>query len=288
MQNIAVIRLLQGRLAWYPPGAGDEPLWLDDEAVAERLRSGLAQRRLSPVFAAPGEDVRLSRLEVSDDERKHLTKSLPFMLEEQVAEDIEDLHFAAAPLERNDYAVAVCTRERMDAWSTLLEEFPGVNQWIPEPMLLPWQPGEWCLVLESGRAVVRSGPAEGFSVEREMLPLLLEGALASGTEPRDVIIYGADQGADSALVPDRLQDRVQWRHGRCPAALMLSDASETPLNLRQGDFAPRLPLGRWWRQWRAVAALFAVAFLLHLASTYVDYLSLKRENLAWRTAMEQS
>jgi type II secretion system protein L len=232
--------------------------------------------------------VRLSRLEVSDDERKHLAKSLPFMLEEQVAEDIEDLHFAAAPLERNDYAVAVCTRERMDAWSTLLEEFPGVNQWIPEPMLLPWQPGEWCLVLESGRAVVRSGPAEGFSVEREMLPLLLAGALVSGAEPREVIIYGADQGADSALVPASVQDRVQWRHGHFHAALMLSDVAETPLNLRQGDFAPRLPLGRWWRQWRAVAALFAVAFLLHLASTYVDYLSLKRENLALRTAMEQS
>ena len=31
MQNRAVIRLLEGRLAWYPPGAGEEPEWLDDE-----------------------------------------------------------------------------------------------------------------------------------------------------------------------------------------------------------------------------------------------------------------
>jgi type II secretion system protein L len=69
---------------------------------------------------------------------------------------------------------------------------------------------------------------------------------------------------------------------------MLSEPAVPPLNLLQGDFALRLPLKRWWRQWRAVAAVFAVALALQLAATYLDYLGLKRENLALRAAVEES
>jgi general secretion pathway protein L len=288
LQNLAVIRLLQGKLAWYPPGASDEPLWLEDESAAEKLRAALVQQRVPPIFAVPGADVRLSRLSVSDDERKHLDKSLPFMLEEDVAADVEELHFACAELERNHYAVAVCARKQMEAWEAVLGDFPGIRQWVPEPLLLPWQSGEWCLVLEADGAIVRTGQAQGFCVELELLPLLLDGVLAAGEKPDAVILYGQDQAADCSLLPQSLQERVQWRSGNFFSALMLSDLSDNPLNILQGDYAPRLPLGRWWAQWRSVAALFAVAFVLHLSATYADYLSLKRENLALRTAVEES
>ena len=77
-------------------------------------------------------------------------------------------------------------------------------------------------------------------------------------------MYGRDQAADTALLPAALHDKVQWRNGNLYAALLLSESSGLNLNLLQGDFAPRLPLARWWRQWRAVAALFAAAFVLQL------------------------
>ena len=288
MQNIALIRLLQGKLAWYPPGASEEPQWLEDPAVAEKLRAAVSQRRLLPCFAVPGEDVRLARLTVTADEKKHVGKSLPFMLEEEVAADIDELHFASRTLAGNTLAVAITTRQHMDEWQEGLETFTGINQWVPEPLLLPWQAGEWSLLLEGRRAVVRTGEADGFCIEREMLPSLLAAARVPDDEPEAIIIYGEEQSADTALVPDDLRDRVQWRRGNFYSALLLSDFAEVPLNLLQGEYAPRLPLRRWWQQWRAVAAVFAVAFGLQLVTTYVDYLSLKRENLALRAAVEQS
>ena len=60
------------------------------------LHEASAQRRTNVVFAAPGEDVRLQRLQISPEEKKHLEQSLPYMLEEQVAEDVDGLHFATA------------------------------------------------------------------------------------------------------------------------------------------------------------------------------------------------
>lgn len=288
MHNIAVIRQLRGGLAWYSPGTSDQPLWLAEESAADKLRATLARRNLAPLFAVPAEEVRLMRLAVAADERRHLARSLPFMLEENLAEDVETLHFACTPLEAGDYAVAVCTRRHMEEWTALLEDYPGVRHWTPEPLLLPWRPGEWCLVMEGDCVVARIGEVEGFSIERQLLPVMLASALESMGEPEALILYGAEQAADTALVPEALRPRVQWRNGNFYSALMLSDSSPPALNLLQGDYAPRLPLGRWWRQWRAVAAVFAVAFALQLASTYLDYRGLRSENLALRSAVEET
>jgi general secretion pathway protein L len=289
LQNIAVIRLIQDRLAWYPPGASDEPRWLDNDTERERLRATLSQRLVTPCFAVPGADVRLLTLPVTAQEKKHIGKSLPFMLEEQVATDIEALHFASMPLDKESFAVAVCALDKMPAWQALLADYPGISSWIPEPLLLPWQAGEWCIVLEDEGAIVRTGYCEGSTIEREMLPVLLASALADETTvPATVIVYGHDQVADTALLPVDLQDKVQWRAGNLYSALMLGDSDSTTLSLLQGEFAPRLPLARWWRQWRAVAAVFAAACAMHLLATYADYRNLKSENLALRTAVQDS
>lgn len=291
MHGITVIRLIRGRLAWYPPGAGEEPRWLDDEAAREGLRAVLSQQRSTSVFAAPGADVRLLRLAVSPEEKKHIGKSLPFMLEEQVARDIDELHFASVALDKLELGVAICSAERMQQWQGLLEAYPGIRRWVPEPLLLPWQPGEWCILLEADAAVVRTGRCEGFSVEREMLPLMLEAVLAEtpGQEPpAAVVVYGTDQQVDLALLPAPLQPRVQWRRGNLSAALMLGTVEDGALNLLQGTFATRLPLARWWRDWRAVAMVFAAAFALQLIAAYSDYRSLQQDNVALRTAVQDS
>ena len=210
------------------------------------------------------------------------------MIEEEVATDIEELNFAHCALDRESIAVAVCARERMDAWRDLLVDFPGVAQWLPEPLLLPWREGEWCLVVEGDTLILRCGPCDGFTIERDMLAPVLAALLAERDKPDAVVVYGTDQDADTALLPEALQSRVQWRRGNLYTAMLIADSGASKLNLLQGSYAPRLPLGRWWRQWRAVAACFAIAFALQLAALYADYRNLSAENIALRTAVQDS
>lgn len=288
MQNTAIIRLVNGRLAWYAPGASEEPRWLDDEQVRESLYALMAEQRNAPCFAVPGADVRLLRLGFTAEEKKHIGKSLPFMLEERVAEDIEQLHFSSVALGKLELGVALCSTAKMRAWQDALADFPGIRLWLPEPLLLPWRSGEWCIVLEGDEAIVRFDECGGFTVERELLPAMLAGVQAGQPKPGAVIVYGDDQAADSALVPDDLRESVQWRRGNLYSALLLGDTAGPSLNLLQGSFAHRLPLARWWREWRAVAAIFALAFGLQWVATYSDYRNLERENLALRSAVEAS
>ncbi len=288
LQNLVAVRVVAGRLAWYPPGAGDQPRFLDDDLSREQLRAALSQRLGNVCFAAPGVDVRLMQVELTAEEKKHIGNSLPFLLEDQVAADIDDLHFAARPLGKLGLSVAVCSQSAMQHWEDLLGDLPTISRWLPEPLLLPWQSGEWCVVLDSGAALVRYGECLGFSIEPDMLPALLAELCASDGEPEAVILYGQDQAGDISLLPEKLHDRAQWRHGALGSALLLSDVGADTVNLRQGEYAPRLPLVRWWGQWRNVAAVFAVAFTLQLLATYLDYRQLKGENVELRQAIENS
>jgi type II secretory pathway component PulL len=68
------------------------------------------------IVGLPSDDVRSTMLSVSPEERKHLSKSLPFMMEEQVAEDVEELHFASRALDAEHYLVAFARRDSMAEW----------------------------------------------------------------------------------------------------------------------------------------------------------------------------
>ena len=71
-------------------------------------------------------------------------------------------------------------------------------------------------------------------------------------------------------------------------AMLLSEVDASAVNLLQGRHALRLPLARWWRQWRAVAVLFAAALCIDLLATYAQYNTLAQDNLELRRAVEQS
>ncbi|QFU75022.1 hypothetical protein EY643_04825 [Halioglobus maricola] len=288
MQNTAIIRRIDGELAWYPPGAsaGAHSLHLEAEQLA--LRAAISESRIVPIFAVPGGDVRLLSLTITAPEKRHFSKSLPFTLEEELAVDVDELHFASCEVAPLEYAVAVSSTEHMREYANSLASLPEIGQWIPEPLLLPWQEGEWCLVLEAGVAIVRTGACDGFAIEREMLPAFLAAAQADNGEPDAVIVYGEQQDEDIALLPESLRGRAQWRRGDFYSAMMLAEQPNPALNLRQGEYARRLPLARWWRQAKVAAVLFAVGLALHMVATGFDYRQLKEQNLALRGAREAS
>ncbi len=287
MRESAIVRLLNGALYWYPPGSSDSPRPLADAAELARLQSLASARRAPLVFAVPGAELSLRELEFTRAEKRHISKSLPFLLEDEFAADIDELHFAARSLGPLRLGVATCSSAWMESWQHTLAALPALTRWIPEPLLLPWQTGELVIVVEANSLLVRCGVNQGFCVEPELAATLLA-ALAANSQFAAVIVYSNDQAAASALLPAALQERVQWRTGDFASALMLSEEDTQPLNLLQGKYGARLPLQQWWRQWRLVAGLATLAFGLQVASTWADYSRLEDENLGLRRQIEAS
>lgn len=236
------------------------------------------------VFAVPADAVRLTDIDVDPNEARHLAASLPYLLEEELLEAVDDVHVARHALAKDRWLLAVVARSHMRSWREHLgESFEG--PWIAECLLLPWQPGELCLLVEDQSVLLRWGAWAGTRIEATLLKPLLD---ALSEQPETVILYGANREADLSLLPDSYRERCQWRQGNFASALMLVQAGETDFDLRQGEFAPQLPLARWWQHWRKVAIAAGVAVILQLGADVVQYQQLSAENIVLRTAIQDS
>ncbi len=238
----------------------------------------------SVVIGLPSDDVRTAVLEVSADERKHLASSLPYMMEEQVADDVEDLHFVSAPIDEEAYLVAFTRKAQMANW---IEALPGAEElklFSPEALCLPVNGNECCIVVQGQEAVMRWSESQGARVDLTLLSVVLD---SLPDAPGSLVIYGTDRDAVMAHLSDEQASRVDWRQGGWGALLMLTQASP-PINLRQGAFAPRLPLGKWWNIWKTVAIAAGVAMALQFVADLAQYQTLKSHNLDLRSAIQES
>ena len=271
--NLTALRPNAGGLSLWRAGRSAVPL--DPEALGEAE---------SWVLAVPADRVRMTQLTVKPEERRHLVQSLPYMLEEAVIDPVETLHFAHGFVDEDHCWVAVASRDDMDQWIGGLgkEQQSAI---VSEALLLPWQDGEICLVVEEAGVIIRYGPYQGARVEHDLVKTLLE---ALPEQPTAVIVYGNDQGADGGLLPPELLDRMQWRQGDFSTAMMLTPAVPGEFNLRQAGYAPRLPLQRWWQFWRASVVALGIAIVLQVGSDGLQYQRLKSENTALRTAIQES
>lgn len=238
----------------------------------------------SVVIGLPSDDVRTAVLEVSADERKHLASSLPYMMEEQVADDVEDLHFVSAPINEENYLVAFTRKAQMANW---IEALPGAEElklFSPEALCLPVNSNECCIVVHDQEAVMRWSESQGARVDLTLLSVVLD---SLPDAPGSLVIYGTDRDAVMAHLSDEQASRVDWRQGGWGALLMLTQASP-PINLRKGAFAPRLPLGKWWNIWKTVAIAAGVAMALQFVADLAQYQTLKSHNLDLRSAIQES
>ncbi len=265
----------EGRARWVVDG---EPGGGSLEHLA-RLGAG---RRV--VIAAPGEHVLLASARVTSRSRATLLRALPYALEESLAEDVEELHFAASAGTAQDVAVAVVRHEDLSRWLSWLSAAHVVPAAVvPEPLLLPYQEGCWSVLLEAGRAVVRTGRAAGFTTDTANLGMLLGRALAEAGEhrPESLRVWGE---AEWIAPPGLDLERMPAPRGGLPG--LAAGTWPPPLDLLQGRYSRRAHLGRWLRPWRAAAALVATWMILQLGFQVADFAELRREVTDNRAEME--
>ena len=274
LENINVVRWQHGQGFLLRPGA-----------VPERLADDGVRLPENTFLVLPSDVVRNITVPVAAEEVKHLRRALPFMLEESLLEDVADLHFAHKPLDEGHHAVSVVARAKVAQWMGELPESLREVPWISEALCLPWTEGQWTLLFESDSVLVRWSEAEGTRVESTLLPALL-GSLHA--EQVVLVAYGQDEAAAMAAIPGHLREQTQWRQGGLSEALLLTDPMPAGPDLRQGEFAPQLPLMRWWGVWQRVAVALGVALILKTGVSVADYQSLKGQNLQLRQAVQDS
>ncbi len=278
-------------LCFFRMPALDQAEWLYPNSAARRgslseLAAQATGTRL--LLIAPGEAVTLHRVPLPSRKRSNWTRAVPYALEDQVVEDIEALHFAfGAQPDGDRLPVAVVNRDALHGWLETCSRAGLVPAAvIPEPLLLPWGEGDWSVLLEERRAVVRTGRWEGFATERALLELLLNQAFAEAgdAKPQRLRVWG---GPPPVLAETGLEP---WIEDSGPEPLQVyanAYQQSTIINLLQGGFSPQAHWGRRLRPWRAAAALAGAWLLAQGFGQALEHWHLRREQGTLRNAMEQ-
>jgi general secretion pathway protein L len=225
---------------------------------SEPARLGEAARRAAQVVAVvPGQAVTLLSVPRIARQRQRLLQALPYAVEEQLAQPVEDVHIVApARIEGDQVPVACVAHADMRAWMARLDAL-GIqpDRMLPDMLLLPAPAAAASLARVGGRALVRSGADAGFAVEADALALML-GRVGEVRE-----VFRAEGIAD--LLPK--------------LAPYLTEASA--LDLLAGPYRPRHRSGAAG-PWRAAAVLALAALLLGLLYQWLDYRALRQTHEA--------
>ncbi len=212
---------------------------------------------IAPPTAASCIEVPLPSLKSSQ-----LQQALPFLLEENLIDDVETLHFATGKFQQEGTAVAIVSKKMMREWLAALKNinvFPSAI--IPAPLALSYEENHWHIALTEHHAIVRMGKYSGFSCDKNNLNLLLELKINEDrSAPEKIILENYSDDKNFQLKTNRpveinehapeqfIQDLTKWNQ-------------ENPvINLLQGEYGVKKDFKKSW-QIPSYLALGAIAIL---------------------------
>lgn len=290
-----------------PVPGQEETEWLSiDEAgtaISAKQRGPLSlaavlARTAKVVALAPATQILLAEPELPPGSGVKLARAVPFALEEQLTEDVDELCFAIGHRQSSGRTpVAVVSRSVLKGW---LQELAAAgiepSAIYADISLIPDNPGQTILWLERSRLAVRRPGSLPLAVELTpvaealvvagVVPDPLAEPAAPGIEPKPLesaVLYVTRedwvrvQGEFEALADKFASLKVQILNEGPLPWLARHVSSADAVNLLQGEFARTTDYGARWHRWRTAAFLAVGLLLAHVAAAALRIHQANRE-----------
>jgi general secretion pathway protein L len=282
----------EGACTWMLAGAQGQALSAPESGTLAQAAAQIAGRRVGVIV--PSADVLLTDVELPLKSGVRPQQVVAYALEEQLAADIETLHFAvgARDVTSARTAVTVVTRELMSRWLQELSA-AGITATVvcAEASLLPENPGHTVLMLEGDTLSVRRTDRHPQALPADDVAAALQLALESDLANEHLIFYISPQDWQR-----RSRDIEALRSLCASLKVQLLNSGSLPLlapqlvggnlsNLFSGEFAPQNAFGGGWPRWRLAAILAAILFGVHVAGLGLELLQQHRSERALDAAI---
>ncbi|MBU0912979.1 MAG: type II secretion system protein GspL [Gammaproteobacteria bacterium] len=261
MNEQLIIRLgsqPQQPISWLVWSTGNKEIIASGQLASADELTALSQRlgRRPVVALVPAADVVLSEVLLPSKPNRQIIQALPYMLEEEHAEDIEQLYLALGLCQQRDkeywQQVALCKKVQLEQWvgSLVVAGFQP-TQLLPDALLLP-QHQEGAAAIElAGQWLLRQGQWQASSIEALWWPDFLSLANIE-------LIHSY-----SPWPTDILQN-VELAEPELPLALLAQQLPQQSFSLLQGQYAPKKAQNKIWFVWQSSAFLAISCLALYL------------------------
>jgi general secretion pathway protein L len=237
---------------------------------------------LRVVMLVPGIDCLLTSVSIPGSNRKKLLRAVPYALEEQLSDEVENLHFAVGTSQVDGaWPVVVIGNHKMETLLQAVSEAGlDVQLMIPEVLAVPYTENEISVLVGEDMALVRNGVTSGLAVDCDNLGMLL-GAVQQDQQDEEAppVVHLLVQ--EGSPLPDTSgiegARRIEQYAGD-PLTVFARGLDSKSINLLQGAYGRSGEWGRLLRPWRATAALLLAGVLVSNVVMGVDYFRLSKES----------
>ncbi len=273
-------RMLFVRLHSFEPGdlEAARASWVtvdDGKAIGHSQRGPVVDIPHPPgnervVVCVPATDILIAPVDLPGGNRQRMLKAVPYALEEQIIDDVEELHFALSNREKdNSYRVAAVDRIRISDWLEVLRA-AGISPHalVPDINCLPYDASTWSVLIDGSSALIRTGKYDGSALEVRNLPVMLSGTLR-GKESNNPDIIRMYLSGESHALKDMMKGSEEATEfdfsdygGDATRFLAEHYDAQASLNLLQGEYSREEQWGKHLRPWYPAAALFLIWLVL--------------------------
>jgi general secretion pathway protein L len=276
-----------GSCNWMLADGGGRPVSAPESGSLAQAAEFAAGRLVGLVV--PSSDVLLTDVELPPKSGVRPLQLVGYALEEQLAADIETLHFAVG--ERDEISgrtsVAIVTRALMTQWLQQLAEH-GIHaaSVSADAALLPDNPGHTVVMLDGDTLSVRRAGHSAIALPADDVAAALEASIGAALAAENLILYVSpeDWQARSAEVEALRKHcatiKVQLLNSGPLPLLAPQLVTGNFIDLLSGDYAPQVATGSGWRRWRLAATLLALLFAVHVAGLSLELLLQHRSERA--------
>jgi len=235
--------------------------------------------------------INIESVNIPGQNKQRQAQAVPFALEEQLATDIDDMHFAMGK-KNSDQLIPVISIDR-SLLENSLQQFRDagvfVNILSADILALPFTENNWSILVDEDSAIIKTSHSNGYYCDRDNLAVILAPLLNKEDAPESITYFHKDDDSHAAeLIADidtTLNIKTYQSHAIEVFAKNLTDAQQ--LNILQGEYTPKRQSNLALKPWKSVAALFVAWLTVQMISAGIESQQLAEKNQALTSQIEK-
>jgi general secretion pathway protein L len=265
--------------SWLVWSEQEQEIIASGELSDAKSLSSLAERAGNrPVdILVPAASMMLTDILVPEKGQRQALKALPFMLEESIATNIDEMHFVVGPRQGDQLSIVAIAHEQMQNWLAWLSD-AGIKakRLVPDCLALPLEQCHWAVMECGDELILRTGEGTGVSMPKTWqaiaLPALVNSAVKSAAKSNPALIDNNNALSVAVYSNTVALEGVEQRSQplELPMLVFAKGILNAPVNLLTGIYKPKREYSKQLLLWKNSAIICVVALVLALVNKGLD------------------
>lgn len=228
------------------------------------------------VILAAATEINLTTIDLKAKSHKQMIAAVPYMLEEELSEDVEELHFALHTIDKNEgrqLVGAISGALMTKLYAAISKHSYTSAAVVPQTLSIPHVDGTWSLFIQSEAATLRTGEFQGYGIDTVNLDEILsaETAVYRQQHDQDAEIVEYDFRVEEHQDPLAESSTTLVAEGEALALIgrYWLDHQEM-LNFLQGNYLIKSAMPGTMKLWAIAASLMLVSLLLFVTNMAIS------------------